>query len=102
MDRAPSFSFPLPPRPPPPETHPGWPHSKADEDALLRTPGDLICPITHEVRPRGRTAHSEAFHGLFAPPIEFASGTCSFLSCRLPGCLHLLHASQITLRLNAV
>lgn len=76
MDRAPSFSFPLPPRPPPPETHTGWPHSKADEDALLRTPGDLICPITHEVRSHGRTTHSEASHCLFVPPLKSECGGC--------------------------
>jgi hypothetical protein len=50
LDRAPSFSFPLPPLPP--EVRAGWPSSKAgqaEEDALLKTPHDLICPITHEV-----------------------------------------------------
>jgi hypothetical protein len=50
LDRAPSFSFPLPPLPP--EVRAGWPSSKvgqAEEDALFKTPHDLICPITHEV-----------------------------------------------------
>ncbi|KAK9827668.1 hypothetical protein WJX81_005475 [Elliptochloris bilobata] len=49
MDRAPSFSFPLPLLLPPPENHSGWPHSKAEEEGLWKTPNDLICPITHEV-----------------------------------------------------